>query len=79
MFTSIELEHFKGLEKLAVQGLAQITLIGGRNNVGKSSLLEAIYPRPRTSIVNPSHKIYPYLLRDSVGLHIPSGLALSLH
>jgi putative transposase len=21
--------------------------------------LEAIYPRPRTSIVNPSHKIYP--------------------
>jgi AAA15 family ATPase/GTPase len=37
------LEHFKGLEKLAVQGLAQITLIGGRNNVGKSSLLEAIF------------------------------------
>lgn len=26
--------------------------------------IEAIYPKVRTSIVNPSHKIYPYLLRD---------------
>jgi putative transposase len=31
--------------------------------------LEAIYPRPRTSIVNPSHKIYPYLLRDLAIIH----------
>jgi len=26
--------------------------------------LEAIYPKPRTSIPNKAHKIYPYLLRD---------------
>lgn len=26
--------------------------------------LEAIYPKPRTSIPNKEHKIYPYLLRD---------------
>lgn len=25
--------------------------------------LEAIYPKPRTSLANPEHKIYPYLLR----------------
>jgi putative transposase len=25
--------------------------------------LEAIYPKPRTSVVNQAHKIYPYLLR----------------
>ena len=25
--------------------------------------IEAVYPRPNTSKVNPSHKIYPYLLR----------------
>jgi putative transposase len=31
--------------------------------------LEAIYPRPRTSIVNPSHKIYPYLLGDLAIIH----------
>lgn len=29
--------------------------------------LEAIYPRPRTSLPHPEHKIYPYLLR---GLNI---------
>lgn len=26
--------------------------------------LQAIYPKPRTSINNPAHKIYPYLLRN---------------
>src|SRR5947199_7420714 len=26
--------------------------------------LEAIYPKPRTSISHPGHKVYPYLLRD---------------
>jgi len=26
--------------------------------------LQAVYPRPRTSIPNPQHKKYPYLLRD---------------
>lgn len=31
--------------------------------------LEAIYPRPRTSQTNPSHKIYPYLLKDLTIVH----------
>ena len=26
--------------------------------------LEAIYPKPRTTVANPDHKVYPYLLRD---------------
>jgi hypothetical protein len=26
--------------------------------------LRAIYPRPKTSVANPGHKIYPYLLRE---------------
>ncbi len=26
--------------------------------------LEAIYPKPRTSIPNKQHEVYPYLLRD---------------
>lgn len=25
--------------------------------------LEAIYPKPRTTVVNPEHRVYPYLLR----------------
>ena len=26
--------------------------------------LEAIHPKPRTTLANPDHKVYPYLLRD---------------
>jgi putative transposase len=26
--------------------------------------LQAIYPKPRTTVVDPEHRIYPYLLRD---------------
>ena len=26
--------------------------------------LEAVYRRPRTSVANPAHRVYPYLLRD---------------
>ena len=26
--------------------------------------LEAIHPKPRTTVANPDHKVYPYLLRD---------------
>ena len=26
--------------------------------------LQAIYPKPQTSVANPEHRIYPYLLRD---------------
>lgn len=26
--------------------------------------LEALYPKPRTTVRNPAHRIYPYLLRD---------------
>jgi putative transposase len=31
--------------------------------------LEAIYPRPRTSLAHPRHKIYPYLLRGLAIIH----------
>lgn len=26
--------------------------------------LQALYPKPKTTLHNPDHKIYPYLLRD---------------
>jgi len=31
--------------------------------------LQAIYPKPKTTIHNPNHKIYPYLLRDLAITH----------
>src|SRR2546423_1522832 len=43
MIKSLRLKNFKRFENLDLPEVSNITLIGGRNNVGKSSLLEAIF------------------------------------
>lgn len=43
MVNSITFENFRGLKKLELPELSQITLLTGRNNAGKSSVLEGIY------------------------------------
>jgi AAA15 family ATPase/GTPase len=43
MFTSIDIQNFKGFEKLTVEGLKQFNLVVGDNNSKKTTLLEAIY------------------------------------
>ncbi len=43
MLRSVTIEHYKGIKKLNVERLAPFTLVGGRNDVGKSSFLEAIF------------------------------------
>src|SRR5436189_1351522 len=43
MITKVHLENFKGFEQLDLRDISRITLIGGRNNVGKTSLLESIF------------------------------------
>jgi len=40
---NITIEHYKGFKKINVNGLTPFTLIGGKNDVGKSSFLEAIF------------------------------------
>ena len=40
--TSITIENFRGFGKLELDGLADVNLIVGQNNAGKTSLLEAI-------------------------------------
>ncbi|MGN7613945.1 AAA family ATPase [Magnetococcales bacterium HHB-1] len=42
MINTLEIKNFKLFDHLEVPELYQITLIGGRNNIGKSALLEAI-------------------------------------
>lgn len=42
MIESIELHHFRGFEDLKVSGFARLNLIAGRNDVGKTALLEAL-------------------------------------
>lgn len=43
MYRTITVENLRGFRSLAVDGLRQINLIVGQNNVGKTGLLEAIW------------------------------------
>ncbi len=39
----IEIENFKCFDKLKVEGLERVNLIGGENNVGKTAFMEAVF------------------------------------
>ena len=43
MINSVKFQNFRGLKQLELPGLSQITLLTGRNNAGKSSILEGIF------------------------------------
>ncbi len=43
MIEQITFENFRGLKRLALEELRPITLISGKNNAGKSSILEGIF------------------------------------
>ena len=53
MYTSFSIENFRLFDQLTVEPLARVNLIAGRNNAGKTALLEAIWlhslPNPRTA------------------------------
>ena len=75
MVNSITFENFRGLKKLELPELSQITLLTGRNNAGKSSVLEGLFllkkPSPRSfALLNHLRGMSPAL--DSVKLWEPS-------
>lgn len=43
MFNKIEIERFRGIKYVLIDGFKQINLFFGKNNCGKSSLLEALF------------------------------------
>ncbi len=43
MIRNISIENFRGFESISISDMNRITLISGRNNVGKSSVLEALF------------------------------------
>ncbi|MCX6022036.1 MAG: AAA family ATPase, partial [Chloroflexi bacterium] len=43
MYTSFHIKNFRGFEDLTIGPLDRVNLIAGKNNVGKSSLLEALW------------------------------------
>ncbi len=54
MLKQIYIENFKCLEKTTIKGFSNINLIGGKNNIGKTALLEAllIYSMPQTDAIS---------------------------
>ena len=43
MLTDIEVKNFRGIRSLEMKDLGRITLIGGKNGVGKTAFLEALW------------------------------------
>lgn len=43
LISGLSLKGFKGFTDFAINQLSRITLLGGRNNVGKTSILEALF------------------------------------
>ena len=42
MYSSFRVQNFRGFKDLRLDDLARVNLIAGKNNTGKSALLEAI-------------------------------------
>lgn len=42
-FTNIDIHNFRGIESLTISNIKQVNLITGKNNCGKTSILEAIF------------------------------------
>ena len=43
MYTSLSIKNFRAFQSLEVEGLKRVNLFTGRNNSGKTSVLEAVY------------------------------------
>lgn len=55
MFKNIKIENFKGLKQLEIKDLKQFNLLVGKNESGKTSILEALF-----LLVNPNNPQLPY-------------------
>ena len=69
--TTLSIHHFRGLQSFESNSFSRITLLGGKNNCGKSSVLEAAFYLSGMS--NPK---IPVLLNDirAMGMHHISSL-----
>lgn len=61
MFNKINIERFRGIKYASIEGLKQINLFFGRNNCGKSSLLESLFLA--SGVSNPLIPIYVNIMR----------------
>ncbi len=43
MISNLNIENFRGIQKLSINDMRRLVLLAGKNNVGKSSVLEAVF------------------------------------
>ena len=77
MFTNVSIKNFRGFRSLTLEGLRRVNLIVGRNNAGKTSLLEALAILADPTALNSlpvlfrsthggyPHRFFRWLVRDS--------------
>ena len=56
MIESVEINAFKCFDKIEISDMSPVTIIGGKNNVGKSTILESILIQ--YVMINPSYFIF---------------------
>jgi len=61
-FKEIRIENFRGIESLIINNIKQVNLITGRNNCGKTSVLEAVFLL--TGMSNPQLPVLIHNFRD---------------
>lgn len=60
MITSLSIENFRRFKRINIDGLKRLTLISGKNNIGKSTILEALFLMLDHSSQNSFLKIASY-------------------
>jgi energy-coupling factor transporter ATP-binding protein EcfA2 len=65
MYKKIKIENFRGINNLELNNLRQVNLFVGKNNCGKTSLLESIY-----IISTPANPFSPVLVSNARGHYI---------
>lgn len=58
MYTSLSIKNFRGFQTLEIEGLKRVNLFTGRNNCGKTSILEAVFFLTGSNDVRRVERIY---------------------
>lgn len=76
MIESIDIQNYKNIESLSIKGLKRINLFAGENNIGKTTLLEAIgiicsggSLKVFEEILNMRGEIPNFVYRDGIGIN----------
>lgn len=76
MFESLKIEGYRGIAKTELSQFGRINLFFGKNNCGKSSILEALF-----LLTGPANPTLPLLMNQIRGIskHTVQTMALELH